>query len=189
MKIDVQLGRSSSTNGCCMYSMQYLAHLQDAPETETENNQINCFRSFVFSIKFQVKGHKGFNFSLLFWKDLDSVVFRKGWIYFQIRISRCKMKSIPNTTLVLAAYLQLQRYCEGNYGERKGRVKILWHFPSPRSMILRRVNLPTVSYCTESIFPQYHTAQSQSPHIINCTESISQQYCIAGSHMTFLDPI
>ena len=37
---------------------------------------------------------------------------------------------------------------------------------SPRSMILRRVNLPTVSYCTESIFPQYHTAQSQSPHII-----------------------
>ena len=185
---------------CTLYSMQYLAHPQDAPETETENNQNNCFRSFVFSIKFQDKGHKGFNFSLLFWKDLDSVVFRKGWIYFQIRISRCKMKSIPNTTLVLAVYLQLQRYCEGNYGERKGRVKILWHFPSPRSMILRRVNLPAVSYCAESISPQYHTAQSQSFHSIilhrvnlptlsYCTESISQQYCIAGSHMTFLDPI
>ena len=52
--------------------MQYLAHPQDTPETETENNQNNCFRSFVFSIKFQDKGHKGFNFSLLFWKDFDS---------------------------------------------------------------------------------------------------------------------
>ena len=32
-------------------------------------------------------------------------------------------------------------------------------------MILRRVNLPGVSYCAEPISLGYHTAQSQSPQV------------------------
>ena len=60
-------------------------------------------------------------------------------------------------------------------------------------IILHRVNLPAVSYCTESISLQYHTAQSQSPRSIilcsvnlpavsYCAESISPQCHTAQSH-------
>ena len=37
---------------------------------------------------------------------------------------------------------------------------------SPPKMIIRRVILPLVSYCLESISPQYHTAQRQSTRSI-----------------------
>ena len=41
----------------------------------------------------------------------------------------------------------------------------------PRSLILCRVNLPTVSYCAESISPRYNTMQSQSPSIMTFAQA------------------
>ena len=70
---------------------------------------------------------------------------------------------------------------------------------SPRGMILRRVNLPGVSYCAESISPGYHTPASHLlkfvlksprgmiprrvnlPGVSNCAESISPGYDTPGS--------
>ena len=52
---------------------------------------------------------------------------------------------------------------------------------SPRCIILRRVNLPALSYWAESISLQYITAQSQSPAVSYCAESISPQYHTAQS--------
>ena len=156
--------------------MQYLAHPQDAPETETENNQNNCFRSFVFSTKFQVEGHKGFNFLSFFGKILtlwfsekDGYTFK--FEYIDARWNRYQIQHlfwlfIYSCSDTVRAIMEREKeglkYCAESISPQYDTAQS----QSPHSIILHRVNLSTVSYCTESISPHYHTAQSQSPSSI-----------------------